>query len=121
MKKKLKLCPVCEKELEITRYSCPNCGTSIDGHFQIDDFANLTEEQLQFIKVFICCQGNIKEVEKELNISYPTVKNKLQTIKTKICPNSMTEYEIILNDLDDLEKGNIDAEDLLEKLQNRRK
>lgn len=76
-------CPVCSQELEIQRLHCRFCGTSIEGAFEICKFCRLDPEQKNFIEVFIKCRGNIKEVERELNISYPTVRSKLdQVIKS---------------------------------------
>ncbi|MDP4092420.1 MAG: DUF2089 domain-containing protein [Bacillota bacterium] len=73
-------CPVCGSECEVTRISCDACGTTIEGHFNLCRFCRLTVEQKSFIEVFIKCRGNIKEVEKELGVSYPTVKNKLEDV-----------------------------------------
>lgn len=76
-------CPVCNQELEVQRLSCRFCGTAIEGTFEICKFCRLDPEQKNFIEVFIKCRGNIKEVERELNISYPTVRSKLdQVIKS---------------------------------------
>ena len=71
-------CPVCGGDTEITKMHCYNCETTLEGHFQMCRFCRLTVEQKTFIDVFIKCRGNIKEVEKELGISYPTVKNRLE-------------------------------------------
>jgi hypothetical protein len=73
-------CPVCGNDTEITRITCNTCDTTIEGHFQVCKFCRLTPEQKKFIDVFIKCRGNIKEVEKDLGISYPTVKNKLEDV-----------------------------------------
>ncbi len=73
-------CPVCGSDSEVTRISCDVCGTNIEGHFQLCKFCRLTAEQKNFIDVFIKCRGNIKEVEKELGVSYPTVKNRLEDV-----------------------------------------
>lgn len=70
-------CPVCNQELEVKKLSCRFCGTSIEGNFEICKFCKLDPEQKKFIEIFIKCRGNIKEVERELNISYPTVRSKL--------------------------------------------
>ncbi|HPQ02950.1 MAG TPA: DUF2089 domain-containing protein, partial [Bacillota bacterium] len=40
----------------------------------------LSSEQKNFIEVFIKNRGNIKEVEKDLGISYPTVRNRLDAV-----------------------------------------
>jgi len=73
-------CPVCNNETEVTRINCNECGTIIEGHFHLCRFCKLTDEQKSFIDVFIKCRGNIKEVEKELGVSYPTVRNKLEDV-----------------------------------------
>jgi len=73
-------CPVCNSETEILKIGCDVCGTVIEGHFSTCKFCKLTQEQKTFIDIFIKCRGNIKEVEKELGISYPTVKNKLEDV-----------------------------------------
>ncbi len=73
-------CPICGDELSITKLSCSKCKTNIEGQFTINKFSKLQEEQLEFIEIFIKCRGNIKDVEKELGISYPTVRNKLEGV-----------------------------------------
>lgn len=73
-------CPVCTQELEVEKLSCRLCGTSIEGNFEICKFCKLEKEQKNFVEVFIKCRGNIKEVEKELGISYPTVRSKLDQV-----------------------------------------
>jgi len=73
-------CPVCDEKLSITKLNCPKCATTIEGNFQPCEFCRLPDEDLDFVKVFIKCRGNIKDVEKELGISYPTVRGKLDTV-----------------------------------------
>jgi len=73
-------CPICGDELHITRMGCSRCNTNLEGKFTGCKFCKLPEEQLEFIKIFIKCRGNIKDVEKELGISYPTVRNRLEGV-----------------------------------------
>lgn len=73
-------CPICEKDLIITALKCKSCNTEIKGEFAMGNFFNLSSEQLDFVKIFIKSRGNIKEVEKELGISYPTVRSKLDRL-----------------------------------------
>jgi hypothetical protein len=74
------VCPVCGKSLLVTRLSCNHCQTRLEGEFDFCKFCRLPEEQREFIEVFIKCRGNIKDVEKELGISYPTVRNRLDGV-----------------------------------------
>ena len=71
-------CPVCGDDLEVIKLGCNNCYTNIEGNFSLCKFCKLTKDQKDFIEIFIKNRGNIKEIEKELGISYPTVRNKLE-------------------------------------------
>jgi len=73
-------CPVCGHELAITRLSCDYCQARLEGEFTTGKFGRLAQDQLEFIEVFVKNRGNIKEVEKELGISYPTVRNRLDGV-----------------------------------------
>ena len=117
-------CPVCGQNTEVTAISCNECGTKIEGHFQLCRFCRLTEEQKSFIETFVKCRGNIKEVEKELGISYPTVKNRLEDTANALGYNDSTSYSYSEPDdngrrreiLDQLESGELTVEDALDLL-----
>ena len=81
MKKKLLgTCPVCSEKLIVSELSCKSCGTKIKGEFKLSKFDYLSEELQNFALIFIKNAGNIKAVESEMNISYPTVKKYLETL-----------------------------------------
>lgn len=73
-------CTVCGKELRITCLHCTECNTQYQGDFHFDKFSYLNTQQKQFIEIFLRCRGNIREVEKELGISYPTVRSRLDDV-----------------------------------------
>jgi hypothetical protein len=73
-------CAVCNDKLKISTLYCGRCNTKYQGTFHLDKFNYLTPEQKYFIEIFLKCRGNIKEVEKELNISYPTVRSRLDDV-----------------------------------------
>lgn len=73
-------CPVCDHEMKISKLTCTYCPTKIEGVFSSCKFCQLPTEQLIFMEAFIKCRGNIKEVEKELGISYPTVRSRLDSV-----------------------------------------
>lgn len=76
----LSTCPVCKGNLHVHTLHCDQCGTSVEGNFTLSKFNYLETEKLYFIEVFIKNRGNIKQIEKELNISYPTVKKMLDDV-----------------------------------------
>ncbi|HHU28301.1 TPA: DUF2089 domain-containing protein, partial [bacterium] len=47
-------------------------------------FDLLTKSEIKFIELFLVNQGNIKEMEKDLQVSYPTVKKQLDAIIMKL-------------------------------------
>ncbi|MDI9540298.1 MAG: DUF2089 domain-containing protein [Bacillota bacterium] len=81
MKKKLLgLCPVCDNRLIISELQCTDCKTKIQGEFSLSKFDYLSSEEQDFALVFLKNAGNIKQIEKELNISYPTVRKMLDSV-----------------------------------------
>ena len=117
MNRRLRKCPVCNSNLEIVEYHCPHCGTAIKGKFGIGELASLNASQQEFVKTFICCRGNIKEVEKALGISYPTVKNRLNEITKVLCPAKKEKANPLSHEiLAEIEAGKISVEEALEKL-----
>ena len=125
MNKRLKQCPVCNSRLKIIEYHCENCDTTITGKFEIGNFALLSIAQQEFAKIFICCNGNIKEVEKQLSISYPTVKNKLAEVKNVLCPTNQisknnSHHSNSNHLLKELEQGNLSVEEVLAQLERRK-
>ena len=73
-------CPVCAEQLKVVRLECDACGTSLQGSFSLGRFHTLASEQLEFLEVFIRARGNFKDVERELGISYPTVRSRLDAV-----------------------------------------
>ncbi len=84
MRKVISRCPVCDNELTIVKMKCDSCDTVIENQFRLSKFDYLSDEELYFTETFIRCRGNIKEVEKELGISYPTVRSKLDAVIKKL-------------------------------------
>ena len=74
------VCPVCENELSITRLHCRSCGTSIEGDFSVGRFGRLSKEQMTILESFLRSRGNLKEMERELGISYPTVRGRVELL-----------------------------------------
>jgi hypothetical protein len=70
-------CPVCTNELTITRLHCRACGTALEGEFGVGRFGRLDREQMRLLESFLRSRGNLKEMERELGISYPTVRGRV--------------------------------------------
>jgi hypothetical protein len=113
-------CPVCGEALAITRLYCSNCNTTIEGHFHTQEspLANLTPEQVQFLLAFVRCEGRFTRLEDELQLSYPTLRNRLNEVIRALgyepgkdeTPAKLTAEER-RQILEDLEQGKISSQD----------
>ncbi len=80
MRKILESCPACNSDLVITELSCTQCDTHIGGHFQPTIFSRLSTENLAFLENFVKNRGNVKEMERELGISYWSIRSRLNDV-----------------------------------------
>jgi len=80
LRKIIEKCPGCGKDLIITRLRCPACETTIEGNYAPCPFCKLPKDSLRFIELFVRSRGNIKDMERELGVSYPTVRSRLNAI-----------------------------------------
>ncbi|NLY09593.1 MAG: DUF2089 domain-containing protein [Tissierellia bacterium] len=110
MNKHLSKCPSCKSELVIKSYKCPACAIEVHGEFKQDKFSKLSTQQQDFIEIFIMKRGNLKEVEKVLGVSYPTVRNRLDEIITAL-GHTVDREEGQMEILALIDKGYITPED----------
>lgn len=110
-------CPICNGPVEITEISCNTCKSTIRGHFKPCKFCTLSQEHKAFAEIFIKNRGNIKEIEKELGVSYPTVKGKLDSLIAALgYKNQSTVPENRKEILERLYRGEITSEEALNLL-----
>jgi len=111
-------CPACSTTMNVTELTCPECNTRVQGEFPTSGLFHLSPSQLNFVEVFIRCRGNIKEVERDLKVSYPTVRSRLdQVIQTMGYPiDDSEEDEHTGSILQSLENGELNFEQAMEIL-----
>jgi hypothetical protein len=73
-------CPVCAGELAVTRLRCGSCGTTLEGEFSVGRFARLSRDQTALLESFLRSRGNLRDIERELGISYPTVRARVEAL-----------------------------------------
>jgi hypothetical protein len=91
-------CPVCEGELTISRLHCRSCGTALEGEFGVGRFGRLSKEQMSLLESFLRSRGNLKEMERELGISYPTVRGRVDALVRALGLADGVEGEAELDD-----------------------
>ncbi len=117
-------CPICGGDIEVTRFYCQQCDTSVEGHFEIGRFLRLSPEQLKFVEAFVCCEGKLNRMEGEVGMSYPTLRSRLLEVIRAMGyepgreePASKITDEERRHVLDELEQGRIGPEEAMRVLQ----
>ncbi len=113
-------CPVTGDPLEVTRLECPTSGVAIEGRFTPNEFATLSPENLEFMRLFMRVRGNLKEVERILGVSYPTVRSRFDGMLRSLGYESPPETQEVRGERTDilglLERGEIGAEEAAKRL-----
>lgn len=116
-------CPACNSDLVITQLQCPACGTEVAGAFTLGQLASLREPHASLLELFLRVRGNVKEMERELGLSYPTVRARLEEALVAAGldrpPSPSDEGELTARRaaiLDDLEQGTITAAEAARRL-----
>src|SRR5579872_6158351 len=71
-------CPACGGELVVSRLECASCGSEVSGRYTLTNLATLPEPHASLLEMFLRVRGNVKEMERELGLSYPTVRARLE-------------------------------------------
>ena|ERR1041384_4086317 len=125
MNKVLARCPVCAGDIYISELSCEDCGTRVSGKFESSPFCRLSEEQMEFLELFLRSRGNISGVGNELGMSYPTATKRLDAILTTLGWSDEIELAPPKPDprdaerahiLDLLDRGEITAEEAAKRI-----
>lgn len=122
MNNALTSCPVCQNELTITRLHCDACDTTLEGRFTGGWFGHLSKDQLEFIETFVRCEGKLTRMGDELQLSYPTIRNRLhEVIRAMGYEPGKDETPDVTEErrrqiLEDLDTGKISAEDAMRTL-----
>ena len=109
-------CPDCSKALEVERLVCRSCGVAVEGEIEISALGQLDLDDQAFVTAFLRSHGSIRRMESLFEISYPTVKNRLNRIVARLdaafTPPPSGHAEV----LDRLARGEIDVDQALEDL-----
>jgi len=114
-KRLLQDCPVCGSTLKVRVLECPSCNTRIEGNFEPPQsrIFYLSKKDLDFVEIFVRVRGNIKEMEKALGVSYPTVRGLLDGVIEKMGYPTRRNVDVGKRKeiIDRLEKGEITADE----------
>ncbi|MGB2593063.1 MAG: DUF2089 domain-containing protein [Candidatus Acidiferrum sp.] len=109
------LCPDCKEPLNVTRLACPTCKLTLDGEFEVSPLGKLSLDEQAFVIAFVRHHGSLKKMESIFDISYPTVKNRLNSIAVALDKNFESPSPNLYV-LEQLSRGELTVEEALEKL-----
>jgi len=118
----LTLCPVCGERLTVARLHCRACSTSIEGQFDPGPLGRLTVEQLAFVETFVRCEGKLNRMEREVRLSYPTLRSRLADVIRQMGYPEGPEAPALTDEerhqvLDLLANGEIDSAEAMRRLE----
>ena len=122
MNSMITVCPVCSQKLEVQRLYCRSCDTTVDGHFDTGRLGRLSEDQVAFVETFIRCEGKLNRMEKEVGLSYPTLRSRLTDVISQMGFAPGPEIEGLSADerhqlLDELAAGKVTPEEAMRLLE----
>ena len=101
----------------VTRLEYPQSGVVVEGRFRLNEFALLGPDHLEFLRLYVKVRGNLKDVERIMGLSYPTVRSRfdgvLRALGYEAAPDPDDGRDAVLSAL---ERGEIDAAEALERL-----
>ncbi|HEX2362776.1 MAG TPA: DUF2089 domain-containing protein [Jiangellaceae bacterium] len=77
-------CPVCGDELHLTRLGCGSCGTELSGRFASCPYCALRELDRQILRTFLVSRGNMRELARDLGVSYPTARQRFAELLARL-------------------------------------
>ncbi len=111
-------CPVTGEPLEVMRLQAPGSGVAIEGRFRPNEFALLPSEHVEFLRLFVKVRGNLKEVERAMGVSYPTVRLRFENLLRALGYESAEDPEELRDEvLSLLERGEIDPVEATKRLE----
>lgn len=113
--------PVGGGALFISELTGEESGVSIRGRFEVPRYSKLDADQANFLEIFLRCRGNLTAVERELSMSYPTVRARLDQMLAALelapVPEApKKDLDKKRQVLEQLERGEITAEEAKTKL-----
>lgn len=94
-------CPVCGDTLIVTRLGCDSCGTELSGRFAGSPYSAMDLQDRAILTVFLTSRGNMREVAKWLDVSYPTARQRFSEFLTRLglSPSEPTTEEQAASDV----------------------
>lgn len=98
-------CPSCLQQVQITETVCTDCDIRFQGDFILPRLARLSGESQKLLEQFVLCGGNLKTMAEQLQISYPTLRKKIDELVLSVKQLQQDDQSRMNQILDDIEQG----------------
>ncbi|NED99797.1 DUF2089 domain-containing protein [Phytoactinopolyspora halotolerans] len=92
----------------VTRLGCGSCGSELSGRFTGCPYCSLPAQERKMLSVFLASRGNMKELARELGVSYPTARIRYAEMLARL---GIEEVGAV-----DATPASVDREDVLRRL-----
>ena len=103
-------CCVCDQNLKVVELGCPACGLTIKGDYQFPRLLRLSHEAMQLAETLILAGGNLKTVAEQLDISYPTLRKRVDELTATLAAMKKEDENKINDILASMESGKMPAQ-----------
>ena len=104
-------CLICEHTLTIVELSCTSCNTAYKGTFLFPRLARLSLEEQRLTEALILHGGNLKAMAEGLDMSYPTLKKRLNDLTLSLKEKKNEDEKKIEEILLKIEEREMNAEE----------
>lgn len=109
-------CPVCKGKLTLSRLNCGGCGLVLEGGFTLPRLARLGLAERNLAEQMILCGGNLKELAEKMDISYPTLRKRVDGMIASLDEIKTADEAFVASVLDGIQKGTIKSEEGIRKI-----
>ena len=95
----------CHSNLSIEALACTTCGVSYAGRFALPRLARLSADHQQLAEQLVLAAGNLKQMAASLEISYPTLRKRLDDLVAALEALRVTDDSVTAELLDEVEQG----------------
>ena len=89
---------------------------ALEGKIELPRLARLSAEDREFVELFVLSAGSLKEVGKILNLSYPTVRARLDRVIASLQELNSDRRDERMEIISRVERGEITAVQAAEQL-----
>jgi hypothetical protein len=109
---KLHNCPTCTEPLRVTAKRCDVCALELRADFEEGPLVSLSRDEQEFLLEFILCGGNFRALSERLDLTYPTLRSRLDRIIARLQQAAPTPDQI----LDEVSGGALSPDEAIREL-----